>query len=239
MLPWRSQPISLISLSPAHPSTYARARAKMRNRGLYLPDIPHTYVRVPVVCACVARARSLLLWALHCEDAMGKWASALLMEEAERARHDAETGACSSTGDEQGPGKSSAGTLSQRKSEAPAQEKGDRGLGGEEEEILGEGDEGDNGQYVCRELSCEQVEMISTWREQAMFARRQALASWIAVCPVCERESEGERGREKGRKCAREGGREEATSACTSTHEGAGLGVVVFALVLTRVCTCP
>jgi hypothetical protein len=184
MLPWHSQAISLISLSPAHPSACARARELRCAKKGFSPDLPHANVRVPVVCACVARLRSLLLWALHCEDAMGKWASALLVEEAERASHDAETGACSSTGDEQGPGKNSAGTLSQRKSEAPAQEKGDRGLGGEEEEIQGEGDEGDNGQYVCRELSCEQVEMISTWREQAMFARRQALASWIAVCAV-------------------------------------------------------
>ena len=128
---------------------------------------------------------------------MGKWASALLTEEAERARHDAETGACSSTGDEHGPGKSSAGTLSQRKLEAPAQEKSDRGLGEEAEEIQGEGDEGDHGQYICRELSCEQVEMISTWRQQAMSARRQALASWIAVCPEREREGWRERKRAK------------------------------------------
>ena len=143
-VPWRSQPISPISLSPAHPIAYAGAKAKMCKGGLYLPDLPHTHVRVPVVCVCVARARSLLLWALHCEVAMGEWASALLMEEAERACHDAETGACSSTGDEQGPGKSSAGTLSQR----------NRGLGGEGEEIQGVGgDDGDKGQYVCRELS--------------------------------------------------------------------------------------
>ena len=120
---------------------------------------------------------SLMRWVLHCERVMGDWAAALLAEEAERARHDADASCAAAC----------AGVLatnvhlSQRRADAtPGRAKGENEIFAEIE-VVSEDGEKEKRPYECREMTPEEIEMVSSWRLQASFTR---VSSVTAMCKV-------------------------------------------------------